>query len=406
MRHGVLLLDDDLPARKVLGSVLSAAGYPTTIVDSIEDARALLGREIGALVVAGESGLALLRQVRKGATPNLHVIMLTAGGRRQEIVDALEAGADDVLQKPIAPEVLLGHLAAAERGRAQRTSFVEAVREASRQGDGELVVRSGQVIGRVFFHEGDLVWLALPGRPSALEAALGAVLRDRRDEARAIFDECRRTGQAFDEVIAALGLVPAEIVARRLRRWLIDGFEELQVLPDPECLFLPGKMAFAGGHRVPLSVVLDDAPSSVVTPLARTVPPPERHLRCDLAAECRGCGDDVHTTIRRLLELEAVLGAAVVHSSTGQPIGAGGVAIDPDVLATQLRTLRALPRDEQPAELLLTGATTLHLAHSTSCESAMVCVLAQRKLAPLALLRVSVSRVVRELAAPCVADAE
>lgn len=401
----VLLLEPDPQARKLLGSILAQAGYRVAALESADELLAALAPDVRLVVVAGEAGLVACRRVRR-SNPDLHVVFLGAFGRRQEIVDALEAGADDVLGKPIAPDVLRQHLGAAERAwerRAQRTSLFEAIRDAASQGNGELVVKSGSAVARLFFHDGELAWLAVPGRPSALEAALGAPLRDRRDEARAVLDECRRTGQPFDEVIVALGLAPSEIVARRMRRWIVDAFADVRAMERPELLFLPGRRAFAGGHKVSLEELLGEPRAtreSSSIPVTRTVPPPDRAVRCEGAGTCRGCADDVTRTIRGLLDLDAVLGATVVHTTTGQPIGAGGVLVDPDVLASQLRLLRSLPPDEHPGELVLTGATTLHLAHATRCDSAIVSVLAQRLVAPLALLRVSIGRVARELGPP------
>jgi CheY-like chemotaxis protein len=406
MRRGpVLLLEDDPAARAALLASLAGTGHAAIVPKSADEALERLSsdRTVRLVLVSGERGLAFCKRVRTLTSgPYRHIFALASRGRRQEILDALEAGADQVLATPLSPDVLARHLAAAERAhrpRAQRASVRVALQDAANHGDGELVIRAGTTVARVFFHHGDVAWLAVPGQPSALEAVLDGPIQECWAEAQAVLDESRRTGRPFDEVIVSLGLASPDWVVSSLREWFRRGVAALLALPEPEVLFLPGKRAF-GGHRVSLASLLEgsEPPPSTRKPLSLPPPAVTRKLpKCD-GTRCQGCGDDVTRTIRGLLDLDAVLGAAVVHAATGQAIGAGGVTIDPDVLAAQVRTIRTLPSDEQLGELVLTGASTLHISHATACEGAVVSVLAARSVAPLALLRISVARVAKSIA--------
>lgn len=393
----VLLLEDELSARKIIASILANAGRDAVIAQSPEDALALVAadRTLRLLVVSGESGMKLCRRVRARRDPVYrHIMVLASRGHRQELVEALEAGADEVLAKPVSPDVLTRSLAVAERvlrTRATRLSLQDAFRDASRQGNGELIVRAATCVARVFFYEGDVAWVAMPGRPSALETLLGGKMAEQGDEVRAVIDECRRTGCPFDEVVVSLGLVSADLVTARLDAWFHSVIADLFTLPDTETFFLPGRREFAGGHRVSVEELLDDAPPSVVEPRWPSIPAPPRLARCERGGSCRGCGDDVTSTVDALLALDSVIGAAVVHGATGQALGAGGLSIDADVMAAQVRLIRSLPPTEQPGELVLSGGSTLHFARATRCELAVVIVLAALPQAPLGLLRIRVA---------------
>lgn len=275
-----------------------------------------------------------------------------------------------------------------------RADLETAVRQAAAQRDGELVVKSRGAEARIHFHHGSIAWLVAPGRPSALEAAFEAPLHEVRDEARAVIDESRRTRRPFDEVIHELGLVPAEVVTRRLRRWILEGFAEVRSWEVPELTFHPGRRDFHGRHMVSVEELLVERASGT-QPVAATVPPPAR--ACAKSVNCHGCGADVMRTVQSLLDLDAVLGAVVVDPATGRILGRGGVRLDPAVLGAQLNLIRSLPPDELPGEIVLTSATNLHLTHTTACGSAVVSVQAQRAGAPLALLRVSVGKAARAI---------
>ena len=110
----LLVVDDDLRLRDLLGQYLTAQGYS---VDLVADAAAMdkkLAHNPYALMVLdvmlpGEDGLAICRRLR-GNGQLIPIIMLTAKGDEIDRILGLEMGADDYLPKPFNPRELLARI--------------------------------------------------------------------------------------------------------------------------------------------------------------------------------------------------------------------------------------------------------------------------------------------------------
>lgn len=109
----LLIVDDDLEIRILLGEQLGQAGFLVSTAGNGAEMRQTLAQERVDLVVLdlslpGEDGLTLCRDLR--ASSSIPVIMLTA---RREVIDrivGLEMGADDYLIKPFEPRELLARI--------------------------------------------------------------------------------------------------------------------------------------------------------------------------------------------------------------------------------------------------------------------------------------------------------
>lgn len=109
----VLVVDDQAPNRKLLGDLLSGAGYLVRTANNGEECLALLKTGSPDLVLLdvvmpGMSGYDVCRAIR--AMPGggvLPVVLVTALDAPEEKVRGLDAGADDFLTKPInRPELM------------------------------------------------------------------------------------------------------------------------------------------------------------------------------------------------------------------------------------------------------------------------------------------------------------
>lgn len=120
-RPNILLIDDDPVAREGLSAMLTAAGYSVECAASGEAGLPLAasGRFRIILVdwmMPGMSGTDFCRSVRSGDLPHYPYIMfLSQRNKRTDVVEGLDAGADDYLIKPVSQGELMARLRTAER---------------------------------------------------------------------------------------------------------------------------------------------------------------------------------------------------------------------------------------------------------------------------------------------------
>lgn len=109
----ILVIDDDTALAEMIGLVLEADGFA---VDLCEDgARALeVFRDVRPdlilldLMLPGLGGIEVCRLIR--AESDVPIIMLTAKSDTPDVVEGLEAGADDYVAKPFKPQELVARI--------------------------------------------------------------------------------------------------------------------------------------------------------------------------------------------------------------------------------------------------------------------------------------------------------
>ena len=114
----VLVVDDDVLVRDVVGRYLSRAGYQVTVAGDGEHAlRAAQACPpdlvVLDLMLPGLSGLEVCRRLR--AAGPVPVVMLTALGEEEDRILGLELGADDYITKPFSPRELVLRVASVLR---------------------------------------------------------------------------------------------------------------------------------------------------------------------------------------------------------------------------------------------------------------------------------------------------
>ena len=112
----ILVVDDDAPIRRMLERTLTAEGYAVESAADGGEALAAVERAVPDLVVLdvampGVDGLSVCRRLRRAGL-SLPVLLLTARDAVSDRVAGLDAGADDYLVKPFAPEELLARVRA------------------------------------------------------------------------------------------------------------------------------------------------------------------------------------------------------------------------------------------------------------------------------------------------------
>ncbi len=111
----ILIVDDDADLLALVGFALTQAGY---VVVKAPDARTALQRfaaeapdlAILDINLPDGSGFGICEAIR--AQSRIPVMMLTARGEEEDLVRALELGADDYLTKPFSPRTLLARVKA------------------------------------------------------------------------------------------------------------------------------------------------------------------------------------------------------------------------------------------------------------------------------------------------------
>jgi phosphoserine phosphatase RsbU/P len=117
----ILLVDDDSVARKVLAAMLQNQGHQ--VIEAVDGERAwqLLQETAITFVVSdwmmpGLAGVDLCRRIRSaGFQQYVYVILCTSRGDRSDLIEGLDAGADDFLVKPVAADELRVKVRSGER---------------------------------------------------------------------------------------------------------------------------------------------------------------------------------------------------------------------------------------------------------------------------------------------------
>src|SRR5947199_2077225 len=127
MAKTILVVDDERDIRDMLSYNLSKEGFSVmTCPDGIE-ALAILAKHPVALVILdimmpGIDGFEVTRRIRaKKETADLPVIFLTAKSAEVDQLLGLELGADDYVQKPVSPRVLVARVKSVMRRSNERT---------------------------------------------------------------------------------------------------------------------------------------------------------------------------------------------------------------------------------------------------------------------------------------------
>ncbi len=115
--HGtILIVDDDPETRSMLGKRLTARGFTIREAEDGVAALALLAKErvdlmLLDVIMPNMGGFELMMNLRRSRNrADLPVIMTTARGRREDVVQALRCGANDYVTKPIDFPILLARI--------------------------------------------------------------------------------------------------------------------------------------------------------------------------------------------------------------------------------------------------------------------------------------------------------
>jgi hypothetical protein len=281
---------------------------------------------------------------------------------------APSAGADDLLPKPVAPDVLLVRLSVPlhRRGAQDPRRIWNEIVAACKRGSGELAVTSAGMTARVLVHDGKIAWAHLADASDNLFDALDPSGGINAETARAILDECRTTGASLSDTLVAWGLADRARVREALRGWITRKLAAICALPDASSLFLPGSRVFSGDvlfeatEVAPTGCVESPAPASRRPSQTPTMIP----SRSWDAAFSSGVDPhiDAEGVLSRCSAVQGVLGVAVLNRRTGTSLGRTGAELNPDVVWALINCLNAAERGGTVREGIITTNTHFHFA--------------------------------------------
>jgi len=164
----ILIIDDEAAIRESLETLLSLEGY--TVETAVNGEAGLQRIEQAAydlvlldLALPGKSGLEILPLIRERHA-TLPVIMITAFGTVDNVVDAMQAGAQNFVQKPWDNEKLLADIRSAVARYQAEEENIQLKRALKQRYNFSNIIGKSEVMLRIF----DLVAQVAPSRSTVL----------------------------------------------------------------------------------------------------------------------------------------------------------------------------------------------------------------------------------------------
>jgi DNA-binding NtrC family response regulator len=210
--HRILIIDDEASIRESLETLLTLEGYIVEIAPEGESGLAQIDRASYDLVLLdlalpGKNGLEVLHLIRERYL-DLPVIMITAFGTVDNVVEAIRTGAQNFVQKPWDNEKLLADIRSAIARYHAEEENIQLKRALKQRYNFENIVGKSEPMLRIF----DLVAQVAPSRSTVLiqgESGTGKELI-----AKALHANSPRRDKPF--VPVNTGAMPSELLESTL----------------------------------------------------------------------------------------------------------------------------------------------------------------------------------------------
>jgi CheY-like chemotaxis protein len=400
----ILVAEDDPLSRRLLVATLQARGYEVVdVVDGTAAWERCNAGEPPAIAIfdwmmPGLTGLEVCQRLRAQLDrPYTYVMLLTARSRDQDLLDGYAAGVDDFVVKPYSPDHLLARVQAAERVMSVMSAprgLASALREAAASPGGDLVVRAGDVVGRVLFHGGRVAWVHLSSEPGSLVD----VLRGEPDgvspeDVRAVLAESAASGRNFAEVLIDWELISLEALRERVRRWLEAKLQTIVGLDGAFTMFAPQPRSYRGELTYTLAELLPAGLPRRATsrPMPAAAPLPGGPV---MEAEP---SEAVATALRTALAVTGVRAAALFDAERRVCLGRLGAEVDGG-LALRLMQMLHHEAGERIEDAMLSRGRRFHLIGATSSQRHFVYLELDRAVVNLAQARLTLRAVAEKVA--------
>lgn len=374
----VLIADDDEKFREFARSTLTQrTDHEVQVVaDGLLALQTTLKEQPDVLVLdwmmPSMNGTQVCRLVRaQSHNPDIYIMIVTSRGRREELIECLHAGADDLLLKPVPPDLLVARLDVVARRMAGPQQLTERVRRAllsaAAQRDGELVVLGGTQSARVFFHDGKVAWIDLPDGSGSFLQVLAKASGFDRETVGGVVDECRKSGRRLTDTIVGWGLMEREQLQQELRSWMSDKLHAIALLPGARTMFLPSRRDFADSMLFSLQELgIEEEQASAMAPegpreTSPTLIPKKRWDSAFVLAPTKR--DDIELVLQCCMDL-GVTGVVALELSSGYCLGMRGVELNADVAWAHIHCLNAVQRHSKVEDSLVTTEREYHVARA------------------------------------------
>jgi DNA-binding response OmpR family regulator len=220
MAH-ILIVDDDELILKVARSVLQKAGYAVTVVKDGHAALEALDLELFDMVITdanmpnGISGFQLAAAIRKkDRLVGIPIMFLTGRKDNADVTQALDAGADDYVVKPIEPDILLQKVATLIESKktAYGFQYVKIKTPGTWSLDFEIIAISEQ--GLTLVSRSSI----LPGTKVRIDSELFEEMLINPPQIRVLTCQPLPNTPAFVVEVSFVGLKESEL--QQIRRWI------------------------------------------------------------------------------------------------------------------------------------------------------------------------------------------
>lgn len=270
------------------------------------------------------------------------LVALLGPSEVEQLPRALASGVDDVVLGPFSAPALLARFevlswkASMPSGR----KVAAVLRVALDHPDGgEVIIRSGDDVARVFVVSGSVAWVQDPRdtRPF-LETLHDVAPNISREEFLAALEEARQTKKHFGAILVAWGLLSRESFDQGMARSIKNRLDAVLAWPEATAFFAPGQHAFSGPTVAIESVMAVRQRSSN----SMLIQPPPSVLS---GPELRTAGKMVSA----LMGQGGVVGAAVFDETLAVCVAQKGEVGEVEGAWAQINTLAAFGAEAQDA---------------------------------------------------------